>query len=59
LPKEPGIYNIKEKDIKLQMCHTQFKKQKIIWTLSSIFVQEHPADFFKNTSNEKHSNSPL
>jgi hypothetical protein len=21
------------------MCHTQFKKQKINWTLSSIFVQ--------------------
>jgi hypothetical protein len=41
------------------MCHTQFKKQKIIWTLSSIFVQAHPADFCKNTSNEKNSNSPL
>jgi hypothetical protein len=34
------------------MCHTQFKKQKIIWTLSSIFVQAPPADFCKNTSNE-------
>jgi hypothetical protein len=38
---------------------TQFKKQKIIWTLSSIFVQAAPADFYKNTSNEKKSNPPL
>jgi hypothetical protein len=29
------------------MCHTQFKKQKITWTLSSIFVQAPPADFCK------------
>jgi hypothetical protein len=35
------------------------KIQKIIWTLSSIFVQALPADFCKNTSNEKNSNSPL
>jgi hypothetical protein len=35
------------------MGHTQFEKQKIIWILSSIFVQAPPADFCKNTSNEK------
>jgi hypothetical protein len=39
------------------MFHTQFKKQKIIWTLSSIFVQPPPADFCKNTSNEKKNQS--
>jgi hypothetical protein len=38
------------------MCHTQYKKHNIIWTLSSTFVQAHPADFCKNTSNEKSSN---
>jgi hypothetical protein len=42
-----------------EMCNTQFEKQKIIWTLSSTFVQVHPADFCKNTSNEKSLNSPL
>jgi hypothetical protein len=34
------------------MCHTQSKKQKIIWTLRSIFVQAPAADFCKNTPNE-------
>jgi hypothetical protein len=40
------------------MCHTPFKKQKIIWTMSSIFVQA-PADLCKNISNEKNSYLPL